>query len=355
MHASRGAAVAALLTLARMSVAASADRPFGLSYEAPAECPTASDLSARVRASTAHARPASGDEPHYDVSVVVARSENGFLASLQIHAPDGTETARAVPAPSCAEVVDAVSLIVALTIDPEAAAAESARQSAAATESSVEASTPNAEAPEPSPSTAESKELGESKTPVKIVGSTPPPASPREYHFLVDAGVGVVLFAIAPAPTLDVQAGAALEISTGKLFAPRLDLSLHVAESFSVTTSEGRARFERWAGRLTACPLRWGTRSIGLRPCALFEAGYYAAGGYDVTPGELVPFLWGAPGLAVRGEIGTATRWRFRAELGALFPLLSGNSFYFDPSKTNVHEIPPVGPFLEVAAEFQIL
>jgi hypothetical protein len=132
---------------------------------------------------------------------------------------------------------------------------------------------------------------------------------------------------------------------------------MHVAESSSVTMPEGRARFERWAGRFNACPIRWGSKSAGLRPCALFEAGYYAAVGDQTANGggNLWQFLWGAPGVFLRGELHSSGRWGGHADLGAVFPLLAGNSFYFDPNQHNVFEIQPVGAFLDLAVEFQIL
>jgi hypothetical protein len=355
MHALRGAVSTALLTFARVS-AAEEDRPFALSYEASQGCPSASDVQARIHAYTAHARPAVGDEPHYDVSVVVARSESGFLASLQVHGPDGTETSRAVPAPTCAEVIDAVSLIVAITIDPEAAALESARQDAAAKKEQEGA---QKSVPETAPAATRVETQKEPEKP-EVRRRPQPKALPeddeRAVHFSVDAGLGVVLFAIAPDPAIDFLVGGAFDIETARTFAPRLELSLHGSKSFSVNTPSGRAQFERWAGRFNACPFRWGSRGAGVRPCALFEIGYYAAGGYEPNGGgDLFPFLWGAPGAALRGELRSSSRWAAHADLGVLFPLIAGESFYFDPGHQNVHEIPPVGLFLDLAAEFQIL
>ena len=348
MHALRGAFIATLL-LSRGASAADQDRPFRLKYDAPAECPTADQVVARVRAGTAHARLAENDEPRYDTTVVVSRAEPGFVAALTVRSPDGTETARSVPAPSCVEAVHAAALILAITIDPEAAALESARLEAEA----------NAN-PEPQP---EKPKLKEPET-VKPDAPAPRPPGPSPEldrpasntngdRLLVDAGVGFVALALSPGLSPDLSLGIAYEPVLDQAV-PRFALSFRYARSPVIEAPEGKAWFERIGARVDACPLRAGTRELSLRPCLSFEGGRYLAKGEGTLASQDHPLLWAAAGAFLAGELRASGTWAARAELGALFPLRR-DEFFFDPGHHIIHQIPPVGLFFAVALELEIL
>jgi hypothetical protein len=348
MHATRGAFIASLL-LSPAAWAAGEDRPFRLNYDAPTECPGADHVSARIRAGTAHARPAVGEEPRHDMTVVVSRGESGFVASLTVRSPDGSETARSVPAPTCAEAVDAAALILAITIDPEAAALESARLEAEAQ------AKPNARAEETKPKEPEAAKPG-----------VPPPSPPAENpevdrtapkgsgdRLLVDASVGFVALALSPGLTPDFSGGVAYEPVLGKAV-PRFGLSVHYARSLAVEAPQGTASFERLGARFDACPLRAGSRDLSLRPCLSLETGRLLAKGEGALTSQDHPVFWAAAGAFLSGELRAPDTWSARAEIGALFPFRR-DEFYFDPGHDIVHTIPPVGIFFAVALELEIL
>lgn len=348
MHALRGAFIASLL-LSPTVRAAGEDRPFRLKYDAPAECPGADHVSARIRASTAHARPAEGDEPRHDMSVVVSRAETGFVAAIAVRSPDGSETARTVPAPTCTEAVDAAALILAITIDPEAAALESSRLEAEGKSKPV----PDAEKPKPKEPEASKPGAPSPRPPV----SNPEvdrrePKTSRD-RLLVDAGVGFVALALSPGLSPDFSGGLAYEPALGKEV-PRFGLSVHYARSLAVEAPQGTASFERLGGRFDACPLRAGSRDLSLRPCLSFEAGRFLASGAGALTSQDHPVFWAAAGAFLSGELRASETWAARAELGALFPFRQ-DEFYFDPGHYIVHTIPPVGVFFAVALELEIL
>lgn len=347
MHALRGVFVASLL-VSRSAAAAGEDRPFRLNYDAPAECPRADHVSERIRAGTAHARPAAGDEPRHDMTVVVSRGESGFVASLTVRSPDGSERARSVPAPTCAEAVDAAALILAITIDPEAAALESKRLEAEANARPDPTEKPKLKEPDTSKAAA--------TAPVPPLASSDvrrPASKPSPDRLLADAGVGFVALALSPGLATDFFGGLAYEPILGAVV-PRFALSVHYAQSPTVEAPQGTASFERLGGRIDACPLRAGTRDLSLRPCLSFEAGRLLATGQGALTSQEHPIFWVATGAFLSGELRAPDTWAARAEIGALFPLRH-DEFYFDPGRHIVHTIPPVGMFFAVALELEIL
>jgi hypothetical protein len=348
MHALRGAFVGSLL-LSSSASAAGEDRPFRLKYDAPAECPGVDHVATRIRASTAHARPAVGDEPHHDMTVVVSRAETGFVAALAVRSPDGSETARTVPAPTCTEAVNAAALILAITIDPEAAAPESSKL--------------EAEAKATPPAQAETPKNAERETSKPDTPAPKPPLPDPEFdrqapkrfpdRLLVDAGVGFVALALSPGLSPDFFGGLAYEPGLRKAV-PRFGLSVHYALSPAVEAPQGSASFERLGGRFDACPLRAGSRDLSLRPCLSFEAGRYLASGTGIQTSQDHSVFWAAGGAFLSGELRAPETWAARAEVGALFPFRR-DEFYFDPGHRIVHTIPPVGVFFAVALELEIL
>jgi hypothetical protein len=94
---------------------------FRLSYEVPAGCPTAEAFSDAVTANSTRVHRASPDETATDIDALASLREGGFLGMLRIRRPDGTESTRSVPAPTCTETVSAMAFIAAITIDPDAA------------------------------------------------------------------------------------------------------------------------------------------------------------------------------------------------------------------------------------------
>ncbi|MEO6602978.1 MAG: hypothetical protein ABIQ16_24040, partial [Polyangiaceae bacterium] len=92
--------------------------PVRVSYDAPAECPNAQAFYDAVSARTDHVRHAVGEEPRLDVSVRVARDSRGFTGEVR-EVVNGKESAvRSMNGQTCKEVVEALSLTVALSIDP---------------------------------------------------------------------------------------------------------------------------------------------------------------------------------------------------------------------------------------------
>src|SRR5262245_12764730 len=102
-----------------MQAAADAVVEFRVEYSAERGCPDARAFSAGITGRSDRVRIGSGGETttfHVDL----AHRDQRFVGQIRIAPPHAPERARAVDGESCAEVADALALIAALALDPEA-------------------------------------------------------------------------------------------------------------------------------------------------------------------------------------------------------------------------------------------
>lgn len=96
-----------------------ADRiPFEFSYEAPADCPTGEDAFALVHGRTPRVLRVRGADLRLAMRVVSERS--GYKGVLTVQRAGQAPERRAMTGERCGEVVEALALTAALSIDPEA-------------------------------------------------------------------------------------------------------------------------------------------------------------------------------------------------------------------------------------------
>lgn len=96
-----------------------APEPLRLQWSAPASCPTHTDVEDRI---ASQLRVAASERPLVDVQadIRVEQSHDGFVAQLRVTTPTGI-TERTLSAITCAVIVDASALIVAMAADTAAA------------------------------------------------------------------------------------------------------------------------------------------------------------------------------------------------------------------------------------------
>jgi hypothetical protein len=108
-----------------------ADDALDLVWTAPAECPDVDAVRASVRQMVR-----SGERPKLAARVSVHKEASSYRAEVSLERGDGSSgNVRSLEGGTCAELTDAVSLVLALTIDPTAAAP--ARTAAAPTASAA--------------------------------------------------------------------------------------------------------------------------------------------------------------------------------------------------------------------------
>lgn len=156
-------------------------------WNAPAECPPASEVRASVEAHLGIPLSQLPDGSWSVVGTISSGADRGWAVDLVVHAPDGP-TERTLHDPSdCAAVSDAAALLIAIAIDPDA----------------VTASEPIASEPDAGRADAEvspaSDDAGEAivdvapETPPPPPSPRPTPAPPREppLHFVLGAAGGL--------------------------------------------------------------------------------------------------------------------------------------------------------------------
>lgn len=120
---------------------ATARSDLALQWSAPSECPPRTALEQRIAALVPGA---TGEAVVVDVAL--RRVVDGFEGEISLHAPRGT-SARTLHAPSCASVVEAMALLVAVAIEPLATERALQRPARASVPDPPAVTTPSMRAP----------------------------------------------------------------------------------------------------------------------------------------------------------------------------------------------------------------
>jgi hypothetical protein len=226
---------------------------FRLTWAAPEECPSPSQVQAEIT------RLVGGDlqvhESDLEVGVMVS---HGRLWSADLTTQHAGQTGhRIIDAPSCKAVADAIALIVALLIDPDAVASN--------------AQTPGPEAP-----------------------SVPEPSKPSKSAWEFGAGVHAQGL-VGTLPGADIGIGLALELASRRWQTDvRWNYGLRRDQVASLP-SGASGRFNILMGSVTEC-FNLGQAEWGLGPCAVVEAGRISVHGFGATAGFTRQALWLALG-----------------------------------------------------------
>jgi hypothetical protein len=304
--------LAGSIALAGLAANAYANEPvqFVVEYAAPAECGDEGGFVSRISGRTRRARLGAGPGATA-LDVHVERQADQLAGRIRIVSPDGDERVRNLRAEGCEEVVDALALIAALALDPEAS-----------------------DQLRPEPERAEPPAL--EAPPTVVVPSRP---TALDWSFGVGARV-VALDSVLPGtePGFGLWIDAA---SAGQTLAPSLRLLLRRTTG-SARGGDGSAQLVLTTGVMSVCPLRVPERGpIAGRACAGLAIGLLSAEGRGVDLPRRPTRLWFAP------ELGGRIEWRFAGPLelaldaGAQLPLR--RPAYSFESGERVFEVPQLG------------
>jgi hypothetical protein len=297
-----------------------------VSYDAPASCPTEAAFYEAVRARTDHVREASSDESALDVNVRVSRTERGFVGEVREAMNHNESSARSVDGTTCKEVVEALSLTVALSVDPNA-----------------HAPTPT---PVPSPQTAAVAVCP------PVPEALPVAATPAEPPLELEIGLSALATEVL---TSDFSAGGALSGTFLRKLAENRSASLELSLLFAATAASSpaaghRAQLEGLS--LAACPVRWQFGSIELSPCALGIAGVLEATGRGVAEPETITRSWWSAGVDVQLSALLGDGFVLESGVGASVPLVK-RKFYLDVPSQIVTQTPVIAPMAHVGLGFR--
>jgi hypothetical protein len=271
---------------------------FRVDYVAPASCPDADAFSALVRARTKRVREASVSEPAQTLRVELRESEGGVLGQLTAERDGETSDVRTLRGQTCADVVSALALTAALSLDP------SARLSLPPP--------PPAPAPTPAPATAVS-----SATPARRLSAR------------VGATAGLARIV---SPGVMPFVGATGEVEATRWRRPAVRLSLLGASNALAT---GRAATFSWiAVELEVCPfqLPLGERAA-LAPCGVVQGGVLRATGRGEPTLYTESRLWTGAGASARLPIAISPRWVIDLGAGILVPFRERDFLFEDPTR----------------------
>jgi len=290
----RGSQVCAtLLALATWLFAGkvAGDESVRLVYRAPASCPDERVFVDAVRARTTQARFVA-DSPGRGFFVSLAATGAGYAGTVEIRGGESDSGKRRFEATDCGELVAALALLTALTIDPHASTEESGLPPSLPS--------PSFSPPPPPPS------------PTVV-----PPAS-EPWVFSVGLGLAIESGVFPDAATAPELFGEVAKAGTGH-WAPRFRAALLYSQSGVLSPTSPTAQYLWGAGRFEACLPRAFVATIELRPCGVTEVGALAAKATATTatvPMRATP-LWLAAGVT-----GIA-RWSFPLKSSLVRPLSS--------------------------------
>jgi hypothetical protein len=321
-------ALGALLALGTSSVAwaETAERePIRAGLRAPPGCPASGEFVAQVLARTGRARAAQATEPARTFSLEIEERALGFAGKLRVMTPSREWVERRVEADSCEEVVEALALVAALILDPEAVTDR--RRDAKRDEPSWTMPRAAPQGPLPPP-----------------FSPTPAPPSPAPLGARVGIG-GEIVGGIAKTP---MPAGRLWGEIVGRgrgLFRPVVGLGFLVGRARVVGNFQGRADITSLIERLSLCPLALRSPVLSLSPCASADLGIILSSSGDAT-------AWTALGLGLCLDLEVPRPFLFRVEGGGLWqPAKTTFAFELAPgSRDEAHTTPGVGGFLGLGA-----
>lgn len=274
------------MTWASAPVAAEAAEPQYVEYRASSGCPPVQSfheqVAARIRVGRSAALPVK-------LRLVELEAGAGGARGRVVFSGRGHETTRELRAASCAEAVEALALIVAILLDPEAD------------------SRPHLRSP---------------SVPPPISRSAPTLATRHPPYFA--AGVEwSALGGVAPDTLLGPRGFLEVGRAPARRWLSSLRLSWVRAASASTEQSPGElAAFWLDAARIDGCALRWSSHGASLEPCVGFEAGMLTANSTHLEGSRSRTLGWAAVSGILRGVFCYDDTATIHADLGVGMPLM---------------------------------
>jgi len=287
-NAGRRWALCAALSLIAVDAAAQDPAPpsarGALSVEAPEHCATRGAVAARV-AERSQRIELVDEDPLVLRAVVQESSRNLVSAELHVTWPDGRTSLRRLNAPSCAEAIDALALLITLTLDPSATFGQSN-----ANEPSAAVPVPDS-TPVPVPTTVPDSAPDADAEPL-------PPSPPFALSHVAFGLTAHGLLGVAPTGMPGLGASALVAFEGYGLWTPLLQV--RVAHAWAMATeAAGTADFRLDRADLVACVIGLRSQALAARACVTGGIGRLSASGSQTYDPNSHARLW----LAAGGEL----------------------------------------------------
>lgn len=321
-----------------------------LEVEAAASCATRDELAARVAARSPRIRFLDDAD---GVTALRAEIEPGpndtVIGRLSLVDPSGRHSSRRLSAPTCAEAVDAIALIIVISLDPTyappptvqsergpppatvgprgTATSDSGRRALAAPPPAE----PSAASREPSPEPPDVSKKRSGREPAPVEAPAEAPAGPRPAVRRLGIGAAAQLIS-GPAPR--VMPGIAVRIFAAldrdSIWSPALRLTGSHAWQSGVAEPGGTAAFSLDTLGLDLCVLRLAIKSVDLRGCGAGTAGRFSATGSNTySPSARDRPFVGLGGTAIL-DLALGPLFQLSSTVGASDALIR-DAFEFSP------------------------
>ncbi len=321
----RRAALAAAVALWANGALGQDEAPVRVSARAP--CSDDAAFLHQLLARTPRARAAREAESATRFVVTIDAKGEKYHGELIVESPEGGRATRGVDATSCQDVVSALALVAALTIDPDAI-------------SRLSEPPPKRPAPAPPP-TAETPPPPEPKPAPAPRPEVTPPTDHWEFFvgFGAEASGGAV-------PALGVAARAIVGAGRRGELSPSAFLSLSRASGHTDVDDLGRADFTLLAARLEGCPLRLELGALAALPCAGAELGRLGAEGSGIRQTDSASRWWAAGTLRGTLELRPVSVLALGLSAGALLPFTRDRFVFVDGAAEHLaHRAPALAGF----------
>ena len=293
-------------------------------YAAPNACPGAAEFEAQLHKRTSKARPATDSEPAHVFRVQIRELPTGAMVGRIATEWNGERSGvRELRDKSCSQVVRALALTAALTIDPDARLDVELEATKASPANAASTPAPAA-ARQPPPGPSPSKNAASDSAP-----NAPSTGSTLEARLGIEAGAARI---ITPGAMPALGPSAELAWIGPGIVSPSIRLSL-VYASNSLDTDRA-ADFTWLASDLELCPiaLRLGA-GTELRPCASGAGGVILAKGRTIPEKYGQTRAWWSAGMSA--HLNERLSARFGVELFAalLVPLRARSFVFANPSE----------------------
>jgi hypothetical protein len=267
--------------------------------------------------------------------------EGAVIARLSVQRPSGGAAERVLRAGSCADALEALALVAAVTLDPLArtdADAELARSSEAERDVHTR---PDAETPPARPAVAPEPPRDE-----VIGGEREALTAAARFESGLVPSVGLVGAAVwGPAPGGLPGAGLYFDLmaldprpdGAPAIGSPSARATLVRVARGGFDAEYGTAAFTLTALALELCPIALGAGAFVLRPCPTLSVGFLSASGSRTEAGRSDVRPWWVVGLAALGTARLSDRVELVAGGAAGRPLVR-DRFQFHPAV--FHEVP---------------
>ena len=329
-----------------LSVPASAGvEPIALRYETTAACPTESAFIAWVRSHTKRWTRVPDETPGVrTIRVNVSAGNAEATGLLTVTSVDGAVTERKIEGPTCAEVSEAVAVMVAVAIDPRADTAGDKSEDAPTTELG-HAGEPRAGAGTAGPPRTPPRSSPPERTsPRKVARDSHPNDGPRVSFDLRAETTSAVIRGGLPG------IGASITVDP---WAPARRSGLHVSEpSLAAGIRQslpkerslrgGSAELSWTTGHLRICPLRIVIESLAeVSPCAEANIGVLGASARGFAEARNVSTFWFDIGASVWTTVSLSERIFLSSTASWTMPLF--RQPFALASGAPVASVPPLG------------